>query len=174
MILQSIPKQKASYAKSLAAFEAVYRCIFIQQRLRLYLPSARHCPKCLVLSHLIFNYLLKAEAIFPTLWRWKLQHREDISYCHLRLSRSMTDSIISPFIGLTYTNGILIISIPWHRNFAISLFFSFLSFPLSGMSLHKLFLQQMSYTCQYISILSSNALMQAHFFPGSLNYHNIL
>ena len=82
--------------------------------------------------------------------------------------------IISPFIGLTYTNGILIISIPWHRNFAISLFFSFLSFPLSGMSLHKLFLQQMSYTCQYISILSSNALMQAHFFPGSLNYHNIL
>lgn len=114
--------------------------------------------------------------LFPPHYRGGNCNRENMSYCHLRFGRSRANFIISHFFRLIYINGILIISIPRGTNFDIGLlfFFPFLSFPLSGMSPCQLFLQHISYMCHCLSIITSNALMLAHFPPGSLDYSSIL
>lgn len=55
-------------------------------------------------------------------FKWKLWHREDTAHGHLGLGR--TNFMTSNSISLIYINGILIMSVPWGRNFDIALILS--------------------------------------------------
>lgn len=92
-------------------------------------------------------------------FKWKLSHRGDTAHGLLGLGR--TNFTTSHSISLVYINGILIMSVPWGRNFDIALIFPpCLSFPLPSRNACQLSLQHVSSVCHCLSILS-DALMRA-------------